>query len=76
MNIFKKIKYEITLFFLVILAIIAFFIYGRVLEVQQLQVQTEVNNKVIESLEGIEKELAKGNCIALASSDEEREACN
>ncbi len=84
---FRKLKFELTLLVLVILAIAGFFIYGKIREVQSIdfiEASTEANiestansKEILKVLEGIEGELRMGNCLTKAQGDEEKMAeCN
>lgn len=74
MNVFRKIKLEITIVLLVILGIAAFFIYGKVLEVQQLRQQEEKTRANIEALLDIKGELERMNCMLANENDPDRKA--
>lgn len=85
MNIFRKIKYEIIFLVLVVLAIISFFIYGKVLEVYSftdvksaseatVETSTEIG-QIKTTLDNIEKQLSIQNCISVAEEQEAKEAC-
>lgn len=63
---FRKLKIEITVFLLVIVGIIGFFVYGRVREVQSINLV----EAQLEVLKGIEHQLEISNCIKKANGDE------
>ncbi len=85
MNIFRKLKYEFMLLALIILGIIGFFVYGKVLEVfsfedvktaSQATVETSAEvGEIKEILNNIEKQLSIQNCISIADTKEAKEAC-
>lgn len=85
MNIFRKLKYELMFLVLLVLAIIGFFIYGKVLEVysftdvknaSQATVETSSEvGEIKEVLTNIEEQLEIQNCIMVAEDQEAKEAC-
>ena len=70
---------EIMIFFLIILAIIGFFIYAEIVQVlsyQNDEKHLEVNSQIVEELAGIRAELALENCLNIAGYDvAKREEC-
>lgn len=85
MNIFRKLKYEVMILVLIVLGIICFFVYGKVLEVYSftdvknaskatVETSTEIG-EIKTTLDSIEKQLSVQNCILVADSREAKEAC-
>lgn len=72
---FRKLKIQITIIMLIILAIIGFFVVGKILEVKSLSQESEVNTAVIENLQDIKNQLIIQNCISVAQTQEEKESC-
>jgi len=75
MSFLKKIKLEITIVLVVILAIIAFFVYAKVVSVQtasQIKEQTQISNQIAEELSGINSKLHMNNCLVAANGIQER----
>jgi len=85
MKFLRKIKYEIIFVILVILAIIGFFIYGKVLEVYSFTDVKSASKATVETsseigeikttLDNIEKQLSIQNCIMVAEDQEAKNAC-
>lgn len=77
MKFLRKIKMEIMIFFLIIIAIIGFFIYAKVVQVLSYQnddEQLNVSTQIVEELAGIRSELALENCLNLAGVDVAKKA--
>ncbi|MFC1600088.1 hypothetical protein ACFL3T_03615 [Patescibacteria group bacterium] len=70
---FKKLKLEITVVLILILAIVAFFIYAKVVNVMtaaEIKAQTEISEQISESLSGINSKLHMNNCLIAANGDQ------
>lgn len=85
MNVFRKIKYEVIFLVLIVLAVIGFFIYGKVLEVYSFTDVKNTSEATVETSNGVadinemlgkmEKQLMIQNCISVADNQESKEAC-
>ena len=70
---FKKLKLEITIVLIVILLIVAFFIYAKVVNVMSaadLKAQTISSQEISETLSGINSKLHMNNCLIAANGDQ------
>lgn len=70
---FKKLKMEITVVIVLIFAIVAFFVYAKVVAVQtagEVKAQTAISHEISETLSGINSKLHMNNCLIAANGDQ------
>lgn len=73
MGFFKKLKIEITIVLIVILALVGFFVYAKVVAVQSagdLKAQAISTQEIAETLDGINLKLHMNNCLIAANGDQ------
>lgn len=82
MNVFKKIKYELMILFLIllilVLGIVGFFIYGKVMEIlsfDDVNKSSAATVEMNETLKNIEQQLTIQNCIAATDSSAAKQNC-